>query len=150
MLEKILQNWSLKLLSLVLAVVLWFLVVGQEKAEIGMKVPIVYSGLPKNMLMAGEPIDEVDVRLYGPRNLVRQVASQPVSKAIAINNLEPGEHSFQVVPRRLEPAPGGAGGAHQPGRLQGGAGSPGKPHRECAPRFAGRARSRFQTGPSLL
>ncbi len=105
MLERILTNWPFKLLSLAIAMALWAFVVGQEKAEITVKMPVEVAGLPADMALGNKVVNEVEVRLYGPQSLVRQVAVKPMVKQLELAGLKVGEHSFQVVPEDLDLPP---------------------------------------------
>jgi len=106
MLRWITQNWQLKLISLAIAVFLWALVVGQENAEVTVKMPVVVSGLPADMVVANQVASEVELRLYGPQSLVRQVATRPQAKQLDLTGMGTGEHTFQVVPEDLNLPPG--------------------------------------------
>ncbi len=106
MLKWITHNWKLKLISLAIAVFLWALVVGQENAEVTVKMPVVVSGLPADMVVANQVASEVELRLYGPQSLVRQVATRPQAKQLDLTGMGTGEHTFQVVPEDLSLPPG--------------------------------------------
>lgn len=105
MLKGLTKNWSLKLLSLAIAVALWAFVVGQEKAEITVKVPVEITGMPVDMVLANPVINEVEARLYGPQSLVRQVASRPQVKQLQLTGMGKGEHIFQVLPSDMNLPP---------------------------------------------
>ena len=95
------QNWSLKVLALVFAVAMWIFVVGQEKGELSVKVPVEIVNIPKDSVLVGDVVGEVDVRLYGPRSLIRRVASERLAKVVDLAGSKEGEQSFQVVPEDL-------------------------------------------------
>ena len=106
MLEVITSNWKLKLISLGIAVALWTFVVGQESAEVTVRMPVVISGLPTDMVMANQVANEVELRLYGPQSLVRQAANRPAAKQLNLAGMGTGEHTFQVLPEELNLPPG--------------------------------------------
>ena len=106
MLEVITSNWKLKLISLGIAVALWTFVVGQESAEVTVRMPVVISGLPADMVMANQVANEVELRLYGPQSLVRQAANRPAAKQLNLAGMGTGEHTFQVLPEELNLPPG--------------------------------------------
>ena len=106
MLKFITNNWKLKLISLGIAVALWSFVVGQESAEITVRMPVVMTGLPADMVVANEVANEVELRLYGPQSLVRQTASRPAAKRLNLAGMGTGEHIFQVLPEELNLPPG--------------------------------------------
>ena len=59
------SNWRLKLLALATSIFLWFLIVGPQRSEIGLSVPIQYTNLPASMEIVGPWMDRVDVRAKG-------------------------------------------------------------------------------------
>ncbi|MCB2185692.1 MAG: hypothetical protein KQJ78_04700 [Deltaproteobacteria bacterium] len=106
MLKVILNNWSWKILSLVVAVGLWAHVVGQEKTEIALNVPVAITGAPANLVVSDQVLPNVEVRLFGPRNLIRLVASDGLVKNINLTDMQAGEHVFQVLPEDFNLPPG--------------------------------------------
>ena len=106
MLERLTHNWSLKLLALVIAASLWVFVVGQEKSEISVRVSVEITNVPSDLLVVDDSLGEVDVRLYGPRSLIRRVASDRLVKVVDLSGMGLGEHVFQVLPEDLRLPPG--------------------------------------------
>ncbi|RJX36403.1 MAG: YbbR-like domain-containing protein [Desulfarculus sp.] len=100
-----LENWPYKLLALIIAMALWAFVVGQEKAEITVRVPVEITGLPQDLVLGNQVDSEVEVRLYGPQNLVRQVSTRPRVKQLDLAGLAAGDHIFQVLPEDLNLPP---------------------------------------------
>jgi len=81
-LERLRNNWQLKLLALFFSVMLWLIVVGVEKAEITVKVPVEVFGQSPNLVVDGEVAPELDLRLYGPR-------TPSVPKILACPSMKP-------------------------------------------------------------
>ena len=106
MLERLTHNWSLKLLALAIATSMWVFVVGQEKSEVGVRVAVEITNLPADLLVVEDHPTEVDVRLYGPRSLIRRVASERLVKVVDLSGMGLGEHVFQVLPEDLRLPPG--------------------------------------------
>lgn len=106
MLDSLKRNWSIKVLSLAIAVTMWLFVVGQEKSEVSLRVPIEMLNLPPDTLVLEDNLAEVDARLYGPRSLIRRLAAERVSKSVDLAGLGVGAHVFQVLPDDLRLPPG--------------------------------------------
>ncbi len=106
MLDKLASNWSLKLLALAIALAMWVFVVGQEKSEISVRVPVEITNIPPDMMVVDDVVGEVDARLYGPRTLIRRVATERLSKAVDLTGLGLGTHVFQIEPDDLKLPPG--------------------------------------------
>jgi YbbR domain-containing protein len=117
-LDRLRFNWPFKLLSLAIAMALWAFVVGQEKAEITVKMPVEVTGLPANMVLGNKVVNELEVRLYGPQNLVRQVAAKPMVKQLVLGDLAVGEHSFPMLAEDLDLPPSVSVVRISPDRLQ--------------------------------
>ncbi|MFH0810190.1 MAG: CdaR family protein [Pseudomonadota bacterium] len=95
------NNWGIKLVSLLCAAVLWFFVVGEEKAEIGVIIPVELINIPSNLMVVNDVENGIDVRVNGPRSLIRQVANQKFSKTIDLSRAGPGMSSFPIGPETL-------------------------------------------------
>ena len=59
------QHIGLKLVSVVLAVLLWLLVSGEQTVERALRVPLEFTNLPPQLELVGEPPAVVDVRASG-------------------------------------------------------------------------------------
>lgn len=101
MMEKLFQNWLLKLVSLAFAVVLWFFVMGERRLELAYIVPIEYKGLAKELMIANEVPSSVDVRISGPRALLMNLSSSDISIAVDLEDLSAGVTSFKRLEESL-------------------------------------------------
>ncbi len=101
MLRFITHNWQLKLLALGIALVMWIFVVGQDKAEMTVEVPIELTGIPANAVVVDDTVNKVYARITGPGALVRRAASERLVKRVNMAGMGLGEHVFQVVPEDL-------------------------------------------------
>ncbi len=101
-----LKDWSLRLLSLAFAIMLWFFVVGEEKAEITINVPLEIVNLPASLIISNDIPSAIEVRVYGPRSLVRSIATERISKVINLKGVKPGKITEQIAPDTL-PLPKG-------------------------------------------
>lgn len=106
MLEGLTHNWSLKLLALVIAVAMWVFVVGQEKSEISIRVPVEITNIPSDLLVVDDLPGDVDVRLYGPRTLIRRMNSERLVKVLDLGGMTVGEHTFALQPEDFKAPPG--------------------------------------------
>jgi len=99
--EIITRNWGLKILSLAFAIMLWFFVVGEEKAEVGITLPLVIVNVPPNLVIANDYPPFIKVRVYGPRSMVRALASQRPSKVIDLKDATPGVKIIRLSANNL-------------------------------------------------
>src|SRR5512140_96396 len=73
-LRKILfENWGIKLLSLAMALSLWFYVTSKGKTEITLTVPLELRNVPQNMAVVGDVTGSLEVRVQGQERLLRDV-----------------------------------------------------------------------------
>ncbi len=100
------QNIGLKIISLILALSLWLFVVGEETAEIGITVPLEIINVPEDLVITNDVIDDLNVRVSGPRSLIRRLSNETRSKIIDLGGVEPGEITFEILPEDLS-LPGG-------------------------------------------
>jgi YbbR domain-containing protein len=102
MFKALAENWVLKLLSLVFALVLWVFVIGDRQVEVGFSVPIEYINRPEGMMIANEVPNQVDIRLTGPRTLLMNLSPGDVSFSVDLVDLKPGLTSFKRLEERLD------------------------------------------------
>ncbi|MEW6055909.1 MAG: CdaR family protein [Bdellovibrionota bacterium] len=75
MLDKFRANTSLKVVSLIIAVVLWFVVLGSRNVEVSKEVPVEII-TPADLVVANEVPDKVAFRLSGPKAFLRNVLNR--------------------------------------------------------------------------
>ena len=85
------KDWHLKLFALAFSITLWSFVVGQEKAEIGLSVPLEIINLPPNLVIANDIPSSVEIRIVGPRSIIRRIATQNLTKVIDLKNATAGK-----------------------------------------------------------
>lgn len=92
------SNIRLKLLALIFATALWFFVAGQSNTEVGFIVPIGFKGVPKDLVMAGSPPDEVEVRVIGPKLFVNNLSASQIIAELDLSGAKEGVNSFRLSP----------------------------------------------------
>ncbi len=82
-----LKNWGLKLFSLLIALLLWLILIPEEKitSEKTLTVPLELHNIPPEMELVERPPSSVDVTIRAPQRLINQVNSATVH---AVLNLE--------------------------------------------------------------
>ncbi len=95
------KNWGLKLLSLILATLLWVFVVGEQQSEVGYTVPLELKSIPSGLMVANEVPSLVDVRIVGPRTLLMNLSPKNVGITVDLGDLEAGLTSFKRLDERL-------------------------------------------------
>lgn len=104
--QKLNENLLLKLISLAFALVLWFFVMGEQRHEVSLAVPVEYRSLPKGLVIANEVPQTVNVSLSGPRALLLRVSTEHLSLALDLSELPVGVTSFRRLDEKVK-APSG-------------------------------------------
>ncbi len=95
------ENWTFKLISLVLALMLWMFIMGERRLEVGYRVPLELQNIPKELMVANEVPSLVDVRVSGPRTLQMKVSPNDISIIVDLVDLKPGLTTFKQLEERL-------------------------------------------------
>lgn len=95
------ENWTLKLISLVFALLLWMFIMGERRLEVGYLVPLELQNIPKALMVANEVPSLVDVRVSGPRTLLMKVSPNDISIVVDLIDLKPGLTTFKRLEERL-------------------------------------------------
>jgi YbbR domain-containing protein len=103
----ILNNWILKIVSLLLATLLWAAVSNETSSEIGLDVPLEYRNIPAQMEITGDTTNTVQVRLRGSFNVIKDITSRNVATTIDLSKMRTGEKIVALSPQNVE-APFGA------------------------------------------
>jgi len=94
-----LEDWSLKLLSLAIAIVLWMLVTGQNEpvtAHLNVQLNFIR---PQSLEISNDPPRTVDVMLTGSRNKLDDLTSLDLVATIDISDQRAGERVLRLADR---------------------------------------------------
>lgn len=105
-----LKNWGLKLFSFLLAVVLWFALIPEEKvfSEKMLTVPLVLQNVPNSMEVVEKPPASVDLNIRASNRLINQITEADVlavldlSQAHADLNEYPLNQNMILAPEGVE------------------------------------------------
>jgi YbbR domain-containing protein len=81
------KNWELKLISLILALILWLILIPEEKifSEKNLTITLETHNTPQGMELVKKPLDKIDVTIKAPNRYIDQITPTNV---VAILNLE--------------------------------------------------------------
>jgi YbbR domain-containing protein len=100
--RRLAHNLHWKVLSLLLAVGLWFVVVREPELVTAQSVPIFYKNLPKEMETGSEAPDRVHVEIRGPAGKLTPASLADTAVLIDLSSVEsPGERTFTVAESSL-------------------------------------------------
>jgi YbbR domain-containing protein len=109
------NNWLLKLLSLIIGASLWYFVVGEDRVDLMVNIPLEIRNLPTDLVIANQYKKEIEVALSGPRRLIQEMRQQNISLPIDLTKAQPGamviENEADSIPlprgitvQRVQPA----------------------------------------------
>ena len=75
---------------------MWYFVVGEERAEVGLTVPLELINIPRDLIVVNNVVHGIDIRVNGPRSLVRSLATENLSKRLDLSNTKAGTVSFSI------------------------------------------------------
>lgn len=97
----VLHNLVLKVLSLLLAAGLWFLLSHEEPAEVALRAPVVFENVPAHLEISSESIPEAQIRVRGPDRVIRQLQANEVRAEINLADAKPGERTYDLTSQQV-------------------------------------------------
>ncbi len=98
----VVHNFGLKLLSLLLATGLWFMIARDEQpAEVAIHAPIVFQHVPQQLEISSESVPEAQIRVRGPERMVRQLKINEVQAEIDLTGVKSGERTFDLTSHQV-------------------------------------------------
>jgi hypothetical protein len=88
-------------LSLVLAVLLWMIVSGEETVERGLRVPLELQQVPAGLELTGEVPATVDVRVRGASGTLSRVSTGDVVAVLDLRSARSGRRLFPLTPDQV-------------------------------------------------
>jgi YbbR domain-containing protein len=91
------RQFGLKLLALATALLLWFVVSGEETVERGLRVPLELQQLPAGVELTGDVPTTVDVRVRGGSSTLSRVLAGDVVAVLDLRSARPGRRVFPLT-----------------------------------------------------
>jgi YbbR domain-containing protein len=95
------QNFSVKVISLLLAIGLWLVVSRDPVGEVELHVPIEFRNVPQNLEIDSASFTEAQVRVRGPGRLIHRLRSTDVRAEIDLATVRPGSRTFDLTSRNV-------------------------------------------------
>jgi len=95
------KNWVLKLVSLFFALFLWYFVVGEDKVDMNVTLPVEIVNLPRDLIISNQFKKQIEVTISGQRSLIRGMAEQHISRSIDLSKAAPGTVVIQNDPASI-------------------------------------------------
>jgi YbbR domain-containing protein len=95
------NNFLLKAVSLLAAVVLWFTVARDPMSEVPINVPIEFHHVPENLEISSESIPQAQIRVRGPQRIVRELRQAEIHAVIDLAGARAGERTYDLNPSQI-------------------------------------------------
>jgi len=96
------KNLAWKILSLLIAVMLWYIIVRDPDLATSVTVPVLFRGMPHELEISSDLPDRVQLEVRGPS---KQLAPESLATAAVILDLgsvhEPGERTYTITPENV-------------------------------------------------
>ncbi len=91
------RNFSLKLTSMVLSLLLWIALNGEPKSEVGFRVPLEFRNTPAKVEVLSDSVNAVDIRVLASSSLVKRINPSEISATINLSNWSLGERTYKLT-----------------------------------------------------
>jgi diadenylate cyclase len=116
--KKLFEDLPQKVLFLFLVCLLWVFVIGIRQGEVGFNIPIEYYSVPQNLVIAGEPPKEVNVRLKGSQRLLASLNPEQIRVRVDLSNAHKGNNQISLSETNINVGPGISVGNFYPRRIR--------------------------------
>ena len=93
----LLDHLPLKLISLGLAILLWYVIAGEKTSEMGLSVPVELQNFPRDLELTGDPTNEVEVRLRASPGIIQRLGPGDISARIDVTGAVEGERIVHLT-----------------------------------------------------
>ena len=91
------RHIGLKLLSVALAALVWFLVSGEQIVERALRIPLEFTNLPAEIELVGDAPTVVDVRVRGSSGALSRAESGELVAVLDLRTARPGQRLFHLA-----------------------------------------------------
>jgi YbbR domain-containing protein len=91
------QHLGLKLLSLVVAIFLWYAVSGEQVVERSLRAPLELQNIPESLEVVGDVPSQVDVRVRGPSGTLTRLGVGDLAAVLDLRGARAGSRLFHLT-----------------------------------------------------
>jgi YbbR domain-containing protein len=100
-LRSVFEHLPLKIMSLALAFLLWFVISGEKSSERGVQAPLELQNFPRDLEVTNEPVDSVEVRVRATPGIIQRLAPGDVSAHVDVADAVEGERIVHLTESSL-------------------------------------------------
>jgi len=105
-LKKITNNFSFKIIAILIGIILWFYVSGIKNSEKIVNIPLEIVNLPANAMIVSPLPQNITMKIRGPRALLFRLLSSNLRYTIDATGMQLGNNVFNFTGEQLEFPPG--------------------------------------------
>lgn len=90
------RNLGLKVLSLAVAVLMWWTVAREPESQVLINVPIEFYQVPKNLQFSSEISPRVQIRVRGPARVLRELTQMDIHPVLDLSGATVGERTYPI------------------------------------------------------
>jgi YbbR domain-containing protein len=91
------RRFGLKVVSVVLAVLIWLIVSGEQIVERAFRIPLEYTNLPASLELAGDAPNVVDVRVRGSSGALSRLAAGELVAVLDLRQARTGQRLLHLT-----------------------------------------------------
>lgn len=100
--KRLFRDFWWKILSLLIAFILWFSLIGDQERATTIAVPVEMKGIPPELEISSDAPDRVTLEVQGPASKVRDLSASRVSVILDLSDVtRPGQRTFTVDPSNV-------------------------------------------------
>jgi len=97
----VLKNWKDIAIALALAILTWYLLTGREKVEAWVDMSVEMTNAPKDLTIRKGLVSKIEVRVRGPKGLVRSLDRRKWTYSLDVSRLKVGENLVDIDRERI-------------------------------------------------
>jgi YbbR domain-containing protein len=91
------RNLALKVVSVVLAALLWLIVAGERTVERALRIPLEFTNIPAQLELVGDPPTAVDVRVRGASGTLSRLSAGDMAAVLDVRTPRPGQRLYHLT-----------------------------------------------------
>jgi YbbR domain-containing protein len=95
------KNLFLKVISILLAFILWYFVVSERSGETAISVPLDLRNIPNSLIIIKNPEEFINLRVRGPATVLRGLSPNNTRAIIDLSDAKPGVATFAIEPEQI-------------------------------------------------
>lgn len=92
------KNTTIKIISLILAIILWVFVKSKSGGEVGLVVPLEFYRVPSSLIVTNVTDEAINVRITGSVIQLQRLPTREMRARIDLSRARPGTNSFDILP----------------------------------------------------